>query len=128
MDRGGYAYVSPEVNLNITLANWTTYRSVAIFRKTTNGIWKMEFNITGAMNNASRTSITLVTDVTFKTIPTSNNQCIFGNTGGAVITLGAVATANSITISHASAATTNYFIFGNLELETKPTAYLPDGV
>lgn len=130
MDRGGYEYISPQVNLNITFSgvtNGTVVRAVGVFKKTLNGIWRLEFNIhathdvdadytiaiTGIVGvNGIRQAISFSQGTTATVI--YEFAYLDGNSGNIVIRLGA------------NTATT--FLSGNVELGTKPTAYLPDGV
>lgn len=111
-----------------SLTNWATTRAVCIPYRVMDSsgnwnIWRMKFNIRGTCDSATRTSGTVsVTGVTFKNT-SSFDQAIYGYCGaGQDINQGYVsANTSSITIQHASGATTYYVFSGDVELDSKPS-------
>jgi hypothetical protein len=128
MEKGGYAYVSPEVRLNLTSAEggFTVVSATGRFIKTSNNIWRMKFNISYSVTSGAKTGMSF------------NIVGILSNLRQSVNCMSEVATTmyyaifsvgvNSITIAHLSVATVNYYVTGDVVLASKPTAYLPDGV
>ena len=105
---GQYAYVSPEMDLQVSLEGWTTKYAKVIFYKTSNGIWHMRFNLKGIMEGASRTGITLaVAGVDFSPYITTYSQGIVGWCSGAVMNY-CTTGSTSLTWNYGSATTTTH--------------------
>jgi hypothetical protein len=127
---GGYAYISPEVTLNVSGANFTTIRAIGQFFKTNNGIWRIKGNISGVAVGAPATLTLAIAGISFKnttsnyvgisvTDATNKNQYMLGYPDPN--------TANIIMYCDAMGWKDCGCSF-DLELDAKPTAYLPEGV
>lgn len=129
MDRGGYEYISPVVNLNISQVTATlsvVNSATAVFYKTSNNKWKMNFNVVITLNNSARTSCQIaVGGVVFSSIAQSCSAS--SSVAAATVGLPRV-TGSNLEVYHANQSTTTYFFSGDVDLASKPTAYLPDGV
>jgi len=127
MDMGGYAYISPAVNLQVTgQAGFTLNKGVAVFKKTSNDIWIMEGFI-DATQNSNATGTVTIGGIVFPAV--GSQACSITASIGSVTSLTASAAAggSSITITFNAAYTVIKVSF-NCFLASKPTAYLPDGV
>ena len=112
-----------QYNLTVTGSNWTTTRAVGVPYKTTDGSWRLKFNIVGAVSAATRTEYTVtIAGVTFKNVasfyqdvsagpmdagPTRERSFVTPNTG-------------NITTDHSSFSTTTYNYSGDVELNVQP--------
>jgi len=126
IEKWQYAYVSPVLDLTVSLANWTTHHAKGQFYKTNNGVWYLRFQLGGLMTSASRTGITLVfTGVVFKTYASSNWQSCNGDVNGTVVPnyIQALGGTSNLQYGHASATTVYYTADGFVELDAKPTGY-----
>ena len=119
-----YEYVSQELDLTLTLANWTTYMAKGIFYKTNNGVWRLNFNVEGVMTSAARTGISVVVSgVSFKSVPTANYQNTSGDTAAAVIAVFTYVSGVTMVWFYANTTTTTHAMSGDIELNAKPTTY-----
>lgn len=127
---GGYAYISPEVNLQVTSVRpgFVLNKAVAVFYKTLNGIWRMSFNIEQTLNATTTCDFTIVNIIAASTTTLGQAVAVDYNSataiGGARINTGGSGTI----LSRPSTNVTNACYSGDIELASKPTAYLPDGV
>ena len=119
-----------EVALTVTSAQagWATTRAVGIFYADSAGVWRLRFNISGAFNSASISSITVsLTNVVFKAA-TNNYQAVSAMFQGAstLAIQSAFATHNTADISiYVTPANTvsGLSISGDVELNAEPTTY-----
>lgn len=124
MDRGGFEYISPEVNLTVTSAGagFVLTLAKAVFKKTSNNIWRMSFNINCSLT-ASTTIVLVISGVTF---PASNQGGGLAPQGGVAGSW--IANGGGSQLAFYFASSTFGYSSGEVELASKPTAYLPDGV
>jgi hypothetical protein len=100
---------------------FTSYRAVGIYYQDQDGNHRLKFNIVGAVAGGARTGTTLtITGVTFKNA-SGYNQSVAGHTDSAAVYARVTANANTITVAHASATTTEYGCSGDVELESRPS-------
>jgi len=102
----------------------TITRAVGIAYTDIGGVWRIRFNIMWTVASGTRTSATLtLSGVTFKNV-TNLAQAISvtSNVGASAYQQGYVnPNTGVITVEHASATTTSYYVSGDVELESKPT-------
>jgi len=102
----------------------TITRAVGIAYTDIGGVWRLRFNIMWTVASGTRTSATLtLSGVTFKNV-TNLAQAISvtSNVGASAYQQGYVnPNTGVITVEHASATTTSYYVSGDVELESKPT-------
>jgi len=137
-DKGGYAYVSNPINIS----NGITYvqgggsissieHATAIFKKTSNGIWEIEYDIVIHTSSTSRTFLSIqigtLMPLYVNTAATCYsdqlvyvNNCVFSQQSPSLI--------NMITINHGTATTGAYYFQGKAFLASKPSSWIPDGV
>jgi len=125
-----YKYVSPLVNINATAT--TSHGTVtainylnAVFKKTEQGIWFMDFNLFVICSSTARITIT----VTMVGVMT-NGMSIFPTLLSGLFDYSRGYTENAtLVINHPALTTTSYTATGsNILLLSKPTAYLPEEV
>jgi hypothetical protein len=125
---GGYAYISPEVNLNVTSANvgYVLKRAVGVFYKTSNNIWRLKGNINADMNDTAL-AIAIV-GIVFKNVSgfAQAVTATFATNRYGIAVYADPGTTNIY--ATASGATAGLRLSFDVELDSKPTAYLPDGV
>lgn len=117
-----YEYVSPELDLTVTsaLTGWTVSYAKGVFKKTNNGIWRLEFNIYGTCGSDTRTQA----DIVVGGIVWITGIQISGSYGTSTAPCNAQTIANqTLRCGHASATTTIYQFSGNVRLTAKPTTY-----
>lgn len=105
-------------DFNITDTNWVTTRGVAIPYQTTDGAWRMKFNIEGTFSSTSSPSAD-ISGVTFKT----GVRQAYSASGGTVVDWGygfILGGTNTIS-SNMGVAQTSGFFSGDVELDSKPT-------
>lgn len=108
----------------ITAASWTTVRGVIVPYQTTDGAWRLKFNLSGQVPSGSRTGLTItISGVTFKNIANYSQPI-----AGVVSAITArstqsyvVANSGNMVIEHDTDTTTAYYASGDVELESKPT-------
>jgi len=117
-----YEYVSPLLDLTCSgPAGWATIRAVGIFYKTSNGAWKLNFNIVGAAGINTDFSVT-VTGVTFKNVANNYQAISVGSVGG-FITYNYATPNSSVVRCTYNANVTSIRVSGDVELDAKPTGY-----
>lgn len=110
-----------QYDLTVTGTNWTTARAVGVPYKTRDGIWRLKFNINGALTTATLTSYTLtITGVTFKT-GFAQAVSAFNQNNAAACTARVTAATNTVVVYHASTSIDAYYISGDVELDSQPT-------
>lgn len=130
MDRGGYAYVSPEVKLNVTCANagFVNDNSSGVFYKLSNGEWRLKFNMCLTQNATNAAAVTIV-GVVFKNVANFYQGIACPSSTNTVYNTYAYTNIGTSTIQLTfSGNTINLRASGDVALNGKPTAYLPEGV
>jgi hypothetical protein len=108
-----------QYDLTVTGTGWTTTLAKGIPYKTLDGVWRLQFNVTGTATAGTRTSYAAtISGVTFAafTQAISARQGTDGISGGR-----AVPNSGTLEQSHASLSTTDYTYSGDVELASKPT-------
>lgn len=119
-------YISPQYNLTVSgNYSYSSSRAVGYFYRL-GTIWRMNFNITGSASNTNQLDIT-INDVIFKagvvqSISASNSAVTYGTNGKAINS------ASYIRLNAGGSAPALWAASGDVELDAKPTAYLPAGV
>jgi len=117
-----HEYVSPLLDLTCGgPAGWVTTRAVGVFYKTSNGAWKLNFNIVGAAGINTDFSVT-VTGVTFKNVANNYQAISVGSVGG-FITYNYATPNSSVVRCTYNANVTSIRVSGDVELDAKPTGY-----
>jgi hypothetical protein len=125
---GGYAYISPEVNLICTGgAGFTLSRGVGKFYKTLNNIWRLTFNLEYTLTSSTIGDCAIVGVIT-PNIGTLGQSISGGINSTTVIYAVRFATNSGSIVFRAASAQTSWHCSGDIELASKPTAYLPEGV
>lgn len=127
--KNGYKYISPQVNILVTgTSTYVSLRAVAIFYLTSNGCWRMKFNI-GGTSAATTTETITISGITFKNFTNFYQSvachCGTGSSGTAY------AIPNTSTIKGYSYKyetglinATEWSFAGEVELNSAPTQYL----
>lgn len=126
---GQYAYVSPLILLTVTGTNYVSVRAVGIFYKTTNGTWRMKFNLTGTMTATNSRALTIA-GVVFKNTTEYYQSVSSHSNANTVYNTHAYCNPNAGTIQYTfSNNTTVIRSSGDVELDAKPTvAGIPSDV
>jgi len=98
-------------------------RSVFVPYQCQDGSWRLKFNITVILSSATRTSVVLnVNGMVAKNV-TGYNQAIYSFNGQDIVHTSGYTSGNTgnLTMNHASGTTVQYFVSGDIELESKPT-------
>lgn len=120
---GQYEYVSPELDLTVTGTNYVSVRAVGIFYKTTNGTWRMKFNLTGTMTATNSRALTIA-GVVFKNTTDYYQSVSSHSNANTVYNTHAYCNPNADTIRYTfSNNTTVIRSSGDVELDAKPTGY-----
>lgn len=118
---GQYAYVSPPILLTVTGTNYVSVRAVGIFYKTTNGTWRMTFNLTGTMTATNSRALTIA-GVVFKNTTEYYQSVSSHSNANTVYNTHAYCNPNAGTIQYTfSNNTTVIRSSGDVELDSKPT-------
>ena len=131
MNKGGYAYVSPLVNLNLVLliggVNLVPVIASGVFLKTSNGCWSIDLYIDVEIDYQGSAKSIGITGVTFKYNTNQPIVCISSSSPAMAYAYNS-GIQSGIQIEDTINGTTTTQLKGELQLESKPTAYLPDGV
>ena len=125
-----YAYVSPQLDLAVSgYAGSTNIRSVGIFYKTSNGAWRMKFNIAHTSVAGQNHTFTF-TGVVFKNVAGFYQNISFAPSGYSKPVGYAYCSPNASTLAVTveTGTTTNAWrVSGDVELNAKPTGYAIPG-
>ena len=117
-------YISPQYNLVITGISWTTIKAVAVFYRV-GTVWRMIFNFYGSLSPSIGYTTVYIAGIVFKSIiPQAISVYTHNSVWGSGTTINGY---NTISLS-SGASFTNIAASGDVELDAKPTAYLPAGV
>ena len=114
---------SVQTTLTVTGTNWTTTRAVGIAYADINGVWRLKFNIIGAISSVSQSSqIISIANTVFKNV-SGAIQIVTAGGVPAVSMLLAYAAPNTgnIEMYHVGDTMTAYVISGDVELNAKPS-------
>ncbi len=114
---------NPQYDITVTGTNWITNKAVGVPYMTSDGKWRLRFNIVGATTSGSRTNYTVnLTGVVFKNV-SGLYQAVSLNIGAMPANAFAYVYPNSgdVRADHATMSTTSYYFSGDVELESKPT-------
>jgi hypothetical protein len=106
-------------DFNVTGTGWTTIRAVAVPYKTTDGGWRMKFNIRGTLSGATNNILLTISGITFKNI-TNFEQAIAVGSGSGDFNLGKVNPDASTIFLQSNSVTTSWWTSGDVELESRP--------
>lgn len=107
-------------DFNVTGTDWTTTRAVAVPYKTTDGSWRMKFNIRGTLSGATNNILLTISGITFKNI-TNFEQAIAVGSGSGDFNLGKVNPDASTIFLQSNSVATSWWTSGDVELESQPT-------
>jgi hypothetical protein len=126
---GQYAYVSPPILLTVTGTNYVSVRAVGIFYKTTDGTWRMTFNLTGTMT-ATNSILLTIAGVVFKNTTDYYQSVSSHSNANTVYNTHAYCNPNAGTIQYTFSNNTGAIrSSGDVELDLKPTvAGIPSDV
>ena len=117
--------VGQQYPLTVTASGWTTLSAKGIVYQTSDGAWRMRFNIQGSVGSSTRTSFTVtVANVTFKSGTAEQAVSAYSDAstiGGYVTYASANAGNGVLQCFHASVATTAYKYSGDVELDSRPS-------
>jgi hypothetical protein len=105
-------------------AGWSPARALGRFYCDSNGVWKINFTISGTFTSAAVTSISVgITGITFKNV-TNANTSISATVGTATPSRAYTAPNTGTMTTDGFSTTTNLIIFsGDAELDSEPTTY-----
>lgn len=112
-----------QYDLTVTGTNWTTTRAVGVVYKMASGQYRMRFNIAGTVTGTVSSFTGTISGVVFKNIASYYQRISTETNNGGISTYTSNVIPNTATfsINHASNAVGGYSIFGDVEIESKPT-------
>ena len=121
----GTTYTNGTPTVTSSISTYSVIRATFVPYQTTDGSWRLSFNIAGSTSVATRVTYTLtLSGITFKTgSGVQAVSSVIGVNSAAAITGGAYTSAGTQTLffEHASASTSSYYVSGDVELDSKPT-------
>jgi len=109
----------PQYDLTVTGTNWTTVRAVGIPYSTTDGKWRLKFNIRGSVNVATATPLVTIAGITAPSSEQAISAIIVD--AGYYVTQARLISATGDLAANAQTTATNWAFSGDVELASKPT-------
>jgi hypothetical protein len=108
-----------QYDLTVTGTNWTTTRAVGLPYKDINGVWRLKFNISGTVSSATDELTLTISGITFKT---GLYQAVLATLGSTSKHAEGFTTSGTSTYTiRVSATMSSFFMYGDVELDSKPT-------
>jgi hypothetical protein len=118
----GTTYNGVALNVTSAQSGWAVTRGVFVPYKTSDGAWRLRFNIVGSFSAATITGLTVaIAGVVFKNTSSFFQTCAAGTNAAAAASGIVTPNTGNIVISHASILTNGVFISGDVELDSQPT-------
>ncbi|MEN7982491.1 MAG: hypothetical protein ABFQ65_03515 [Nanoarchaeota archaeon] len=108
-------------DFNVTGTNWSTTRAVAIPYKTTDGVWRMKFNIAGILSTGATSIDITISGVTSKNVINYFQSVSTAYSAEDDATQGRTNPGNGIISLFGVTSSTDWRVSGDVELDSKPT-------